>query len=466
MVKAKGKGIDLTEGPILRKILVFSIPVVLTGLLQQIYSATDMIVVGQWSADSEIAVGAVGSCGSLITLIIQLFLGLSLGAGVCVAHDVGAQKYDDVKKTVHTAVPLAAVLGIFVSIFGILAAKPLLVLTGVEDPMLLSQATRYMQAYMLGVTASLVYNYCAAMLRSCGDTTRPMIFLAISGLVNVICNMIAVIGFGLGAIGVGIGTAASNWCAMFMVISYMRKTDGILHLDMRKMKIYKEKFWKIVKIGLPSGIQGSVFSVSNVIVQSAVNSFQSTAIVAGNTAASNIGNMVYTAVNGFYHTTVSFVGQNMGAKKLDRVKKVVFCCMGCIAVLGIFLAVVANVFREPLLSLYGIDSVEAFDTAKLRLLIVVATYWLCGTMDMFCGVMRGMGNSTVPMVVSILGTCAFRIAWIYTVFALRPTLVVLYIVYPISWGFTCVVHGVACILIYKQKKRMFSLGMNRLGNNI
>ena len=455
MTKNKVKSTNLTEGPILKKLILFSIPVILTGLLQQLYNAADMIVVGQWAADSETAMGAVGSCGALITLVVQLFMGLSLGAGVCVAHDIGAGNLDDVRRTVHTAIPLAAILGVIVAAFGVITARPLLALTGVEEPVL-SQAVPYMQAYMLGIPASLVYNYCASMLRSNGDTTRPMIFLAISGLVNVICNFVAVIGFGLGAVGVGIATAISSWCAMIFIVFFMIKSDGILKFRPREMKIHKDKLFKIIRIGLPSGIQGSVFSIANVTVQSAVNGFHSTAILAGNTAASNVGNFVYTSLVGFYHTAISFVGQNMGARKLDRVKKITFQCMLCVTVLGVTLGGLVYIFKHPLLTLYGLDSAESFEAAYYRVAIVVATYFLCGLMDVICGVMRGMGNSTVPMIVSIVGTCAFRLLWIYTVFAVYPTLPVLYAVYPISWILTCIAHGISLFFIYKQKKRQFA----------
>lgn len=455
MIKNNVKSTNLTEGPILKKLILFSIPVILTGLLQQLYNAADMIVVGQWAADSETAMGAVGSCGALITLVVQMFMGLSLGAGVCVAHDIGAGKTDEVRRTVHTAIPLAAILGVVVAAFGIIAARPLLAFTGVEEPVL-SQAVPYMQAYMMGIPASLVYNYCAAMLRSNGDTTRPMIFLAISGLVNVICNFVAVIGFGLGAVGVGIATAISNWCAMIFVIIFLSKSDGVLKFKLREMKIHKDKLFKIIRIGLPSGIQGSVFSLANVTVQSAVNGFHSTAILAGNTAAANVGAFVYTAVNGFYHSAISFVGQNMGARKLDRVKKISFQCTLCVTVFGAFLGALAYIFKHPLLTLYGLDSAEAFEAAYYRMGFVVATYFLCGLMDVICGIMRGMGNSAVPMIVSITGTCAFRMVWIYTVFAAYPTLPMLYVVYPISWLFTCVAHGISLYFIYKQKKRQFA----------
>jgi len=454
-MKIRPQGKNLTEGPILKKLILFSIPVILTGLLQQLYNAADMIVVGQWAADGETAMGAVGSCGSLITLVVQMFMGFSLGAGVCVAHDIGGGKQDEVRRTVHTAIPLAAILGVIVAAFGIITARPLLAFTGVEEPVL-SQAVPYMQAYMLGMPASLVYNYCAAMLRSNGDTTRPMIFLALSGFVNVVCNVIAVLGFGLGAVGVGIATAISNWFAMIFVIIFMMKSNGVLKFNPQEMKIHKDKLFKIIRIGLPSGIQGSVFSVANVTVQSAVNGFHSTAILAGNTAASNVGAFVYTAVNGFYHTAISFVGQNMGARKLERVKKIAVQCMLCVTVFGVFLGALAYIFQHPLLTLYGLDSAEAFEAAYYRMAYVIATYFLCGLMDVLCGIMRGMGNSTVPMIVSITGTCAFRMVWIYTVFAVYPTLPVLYAVYPISWLFTCVAHTISLFFIYKQKKRQFA----------
>lgn len=457
MVKIKRSGITLTEGPILKNMILYAIPIILTGLLQVLYNTVDMVVVGQWAPNGELASGAVGSCSSLINLIVQLFMGLAVGAGVSVAHDIGAQREDDVRRMIHTAVPVAAISGIAVGVFGFIASKYLLELTGVVEP-LLSEAVPYMQAYMVGIPASLVYNYCAAMLRSSGDTTRPMVFLAISGLVNVVANLVAVIGFGMGAVGVGIGTAISNWCAMIFILVYMIREKGIMHLDFRKLRIYRDRLWKIISIGIPSGIQGCVFAVSNVIIQSSINSFKSSAVIAGNTAAGNLEGFVYNVMHAFYDTTLTFAGQNMGAKKLERVKKSYINGMlgGCGS--SIIVCVILLLLAHPLLSMYGIETEEAFSSGIVRMNIIFTFYWMLAAHEVQCGFMRGLGHSMVSMLCSVLGICGIRIIWIYTVFPIWHTLEGLLVIYPVSWGITVVVEAFCCIFIYKHKKALMSRG--------
>jgi len=447
----------ITEGPILGKMIVYAIPIILTGLLQVLYNAVDMIVVGQWAPDGELAAGAVGSCSALINLIVQMFMGLAVGAGVAVAHDIGAKRDEDVQRMIHTAIPVAAIAGIAVGAFGVAAAKYLLELTGVVEP-LLSEAVPYMQAYMMGIPASLVYNYCAAMLRSSGDTTRPMVFLAISGLVNVAANLVAVVGFGLGAVGVGIGTAISNWCAMFLIVGYMLKVKGLMHFDIRKMKIYRDRLWKIISIGVPSGIQGCMFAIANVMIQSAVNSFESPALIAGNTAAGNLEGFVYTVVHAFYDTTLTFVGQNMGAKKLDRVKKTYFCGLAAGCVISLLVSIVILVFAHQLLALYGLETEEAFRTGIERMFIIFPFYWMMGAHESQCGFMRGMGQSMVSMACAVIGICGLRMIWIYTIFQAYHTLEVLLYVYPVSWSITGIVEAICCLLIYRHKKAVMTRG--------
>lgn len=451
MISSISKKMNMTEGPLLGKILLYSIPLICTGMLQLLYNATDTIIAGRYSADGETALAAVGSCGALINLILQLFLGLSVGAGVCVAHDFGAKKYDEVRRTVHTAVPAAMILGVGVAIFGFFAAETLLTWTKVEEEVL-AAAAPYMRAYMVGVPASMVYNYCATMLRSTGDTAHPLIFLSISGVVNVLLNLLMVIVFKLGALGVGIATAASTWLSMIMIVVFMMRSKGCMHLDLRQMKMRRDKLLKMIRIGIPAGLQGCVFSFSNVMIQSAVNGFSRT-VVAGNTAASNIDGFIYTAMNALYHASLTFVGQNVGAKKFDRVRKIILLCSASVAVIGVTMSGLSVVFGRQLLSLYAPGNEGAIDAGMQRMMIVGGTYFLCGQMEVGCGAMRGMGSSIIPMVVSLLGSCALRLLWIDTIFAAFPTTTMLYISYPVSWLLTAATHFICCAFFLRVVKR-------------
>ncbi len=447
------KKLDATSGNLLVKILIYSLPLVATGMLQLLYNAADTVIAGRYSADGEAALAAVGSCGALINLIVNLFMGLSVGAGVCVAHDYGAEQYDGVKRTVHTAVPAAAILGLIVGTVGFIAAEPLLVLTGVREDVL-AQAAPYMRAYMTGIPASMVYNYCASMLRSTGDTAHPLIFLSISGIANVILNVIMVVGFGLGALGVGIATSVSTWLSAVMILVFMMRGRGYLHFDIREMKIHKDKLLKIIRIGLPAGLQSCMFSLSNVMIQSAVNSFELKTFIAGNTAAASIEGFVYIAMNSFYHAALTFVGQNVGAKRYENIAKITWLCTACVLGIGILVGGAAVLFGHQLLGIYAPGNEVAIEYGMRRLYIVAGTYFLCGLMEVSCGVMRGMGNSTAPMIMSLLGSCVFRIVWILTVFAAFHTPEMLYISYPISWIMTSVAQYIgAAITLHSIKKK-------------
>lgn len=397
------KRTDMTEGPLLGKIIRYSIPLIATGMLQLLYNATDMIVVGQFAPNGEAALGAVGSCGALINLIVNLFMGLAVGAGVCVAHDYGARKFDEVRRTVHTAVPTAAILGVIVSVFGFIMAKPLLELTGVQGNVL-DEAVPYMKAYMVGMPASMVYNYCATMLRSKGDTKHPLVFLSISGLANVALNLLMVIVFDMGAVGVGIATAASTWLSMLMILVFMIKSNGSMKLEWRLFHFHKDKLFAMLRFGIPAGLQGCVFSLSNVVIQSSVNMLDAGRdfVVAGNAAAANIDGFIYTAMNSIYHATLTFVGQNVGAKKYHRIKRIIGVCSATVGVIGVVMSCAAVIFGQPLLSLYAPGNERAIAFGMLRMGIVSATYFLCGFMEVGCGVMRGLGSSIVPMMVSVV----------------------------------------------------------------
>lgn len=443
---------NLTEGALLPKIILFTLPLIATAVLQLLFNTADTVVVGRWGGSTpeecETALAAVGSCGALTNLIVNLFFGLSVGAGVCVAHDIGAKQYKEVSRVVHTSVLAALICGVVVTVFGFVMAPTLLTLMK-TDPVVLDEAVPYMRAYFCGMPANMLYNYCASMMRSSGDTTRPLAFLSIAGVANVLLNLVMVLVFHAGAMGVGVATAASQWVSCILIVGYMMRMDGPCRIELKKLRIDSSKLSKIVLIGLPAGIQGTLFSFSNVLIQSSVNSFGKV-VVAGNTAASNLDSYVYATQNSLYHTALTFVGQNVGAHKYQRVRKSILWCTLVVTVVGLSVGGVLVMFGKPLLHIFVPEGGAVVEAGMVRLSIMGVFYFLCGLMEVGCGVMRGLGKSITPMIVSLLGSCVFRVVWICTVFALFPTLKVLYISYPISWALTGAVHYLFCFATLKK----------------
>lgn len=448
---------SFTEGPLLSKIILFALPLIATAVLQLLFNTADTVVVGRWGGSTpeecETALAAVGSCGALTNLIVNLFLGLSVGAGVCVAHDIGAGDQEGVSRVVHTSVLASLISGAVVTVFGLCMARPLLALMG-TDPAVLDQAVPYMCAYFCGMPANMLYNYCAAMLRSSGDTTRPLAFLSVAGIVNVVLNLIMVIVFGMGAVGVGIATAVSQWISCILIVCFMMRTDGPCHITLSKLHVDRIKLRKIVMIGLPAGIQSTLFSVSNVLIQSTVNSFGKV-VVAGNTAGANLDGYIYATQNALYHTALTFVGQNVGARKHDRVKKSLLRCIAVVSVVGITVGMAMYLFGRPLLGLFAPGNTGAIEAGMTRLSIMATTYFLCGLMEVGCGTMRGLGKSLAPMFISLIGSCLFRIVWIYTVFPFSPTLKMLYISYPVSWSLTALTFFCFCAHYLSKLKKQW-----------
>lgn len=444
---------DLTEGPLFKQIVLFTIPLMLTGILQTLYNAADMMVLGIFA--SETAMGSVGACGALIAMIINTFFGLSVGASVYVARYMGAKNYEGITKVVHTSTLFAGICGIVVAIFGFFCAKPLLMLMGTPDAQLV-EAVPYMQAYFTGVPASIIYNYLAAILRSSGDTKRPLIFLASSGIVNVVLNFILVYFFNMGAVGVGISTAVSQYVALTLISIHMLRMNGPCKLELKKLAIDKTTLGNIVRLGLPAGLQGTLFALSNVLIQSTVNSY-GPIVVNGNSASSNIENFIYISMNALHHTALTFVGQNLGAGKKERVRPTVLYCVGLVSFVGIFMGSIALLLGENLLSIYAHGDAETIAAGLRRMSIIASTYFTCGIMDVLCGFSRGMGKSLTPMIISLLGSCALRILWIYTICPIAPdNITLLYVSYPVSWIITSCAHLVTCIIVYnhigKQRK--------------
>ncbi len=441
---------NMTEGPLLGRMILFTLPVMASGVLQLIFNAADVAVVGKFVG--EAAMAAVGSCGSLINLITNLFIGLAVGAGVIAAQDLGAKRYDDVRKLISTALTSSLIGGVIVGVFGFLLAEPLLRLMDTPDDVLV-EAVPYMRAYFCGMPGCLVYNYLAAILRSGGDTRRPLYFLTAAGVVNVLLNLIMVLGFGMGAIGVGIATAASQYVAAGLTVVYMLSRRD--HFRITGFAVSAQKLLRMITIGLPAGLQGCMFSLSNVIIQSAVNGY-ATVVIAGNTAAGNLEGFIYIAMNSVYQTALTFVGQNVGAGKFKRIKKISFLCVAMVMVIGLVLGESVVIFGPYLLRLYvdGENSAAVIAAGMNRLSVICAFYFLCGLMDVACGILRGMGRAVQPMIVSLLGSCAFRIVWVAAVCPLYPdNILALYISYPISWIITGGVHYLFCFYFYRRLTR-------------
>ncbi|MBR1683613.1 MAG: MATE family efflux transporter [Clostridia bacterium] len=447
-VRRKKYEMDMTQGALLPEILIFSGPLILTGILQLLYNAADVVVVGQFAGATSLA--AVGSTGSLINLIVNIFMGLSVGASVMVARYFGAGDAKAVQDVVHTSITVALISGFIVGLFGFFMAKPILRLMDSPDDVI-DLATLYVRIYFLGMPFNLLYNFGAGILRAIGDTKRPLYYLTISGAANVALNLLLVIVFHMDVAGVAIATVVSQAISMVLVILCLMRSHTVIHLNLKKLCVRKDALLGIIRVGLPAGLQGSLFSISNVMIQSAVNSFQSTAM-AGNAAASNLEGFVYTAMNSIYQADLTFASQNFGARKPERVKKTLINCLGTVAVIGLALGLFFLTFDRFLLSIYNSDP-AVIDYGVLRMHIILPTYFLCGLMDVMVGQMRGIGYSILPMIVSLTGACLFRIIWIMTIFAMPQyhTLQVLYISYPVSWGLTFAIH-LACYLFVARKK--------------
>ncbi len=457
----KRRTVDMLNGPLLPNILLYALPLIASGLLQLLYNAADLIVVARFTGGTALA--AVGSTGPLVNLIVNVFIGVSVGAGVAIARAFGAGNRKDIHESVHTAMGISVVSGIVTMVIGLIIAPYALQWMG-SPPEVIDQSTLYLRIYFLGMPAMMVYNFGAAILRSVGDTKRPLYILALAGMVNVALNLVLVIVFHLGVAGVAIATTASQVISAALVVVCLVRADGIYRYHIRKTRIYKDKLLEMLRLGIPAGIQGSIFSISNIVIQSSINSFGAAA-VAGSAAAGNIEGFVYVAMNAMYQTCMAFTAQNVGARQPARLKKVLFACLGLVTAIGLTLGMLVYFCGEPLLSLYTsasantgtVSNADILARGMERLAIIATTYFLCGIMEVLVGAMRGMGSSWTPMIVSIAGVCGIRIVYIFTVFAfLYHTLTSLYISYILSWTVTAAIHAVCLFVKHKKTVRELS----------
>lgn len=444
----KRNSINMLEGPLLSRIFSYTVPIILSGVLQLLFNAVDLVVVSNWGGDEALA--AVSATGSLITLITNLFMGLSVGAGITVARSLGQGRYDDVQKTIHTAVPIAIISGIILTVIGVVFSEYFLELMGTDEDVI-KDAALYMRIYFCGITFSMLYNFGAAILRATGDTQGPLIYLTISGIANVVLNIFFVTVFNMTVDGVAIATVISLGISTLLTYTNLIKRTDECRLNIKKLCIDKRALASIVRIGLPSGIQGALFSISNVLIQSSINSFGDIAM-AGNGAANSIEGFIYTSMNAFSHTTQNFVSQNYGAKKFKRIKKVTLLSIIMVTVIGAGMGGVIYLFRAPLVSIYT-DNPVAANYAYIKLLYVGVFYFLCGIMETIAGTIRGLGSSVTPMIVSLIGACLLRIVWILTVFEQNRTFETLFLSYPVTWIITIAMHTVVLLAIYKKKKK-------------
>ena len=441
---------SMLSGSLYSGIIFYTIPIILTGLLQLLFNAADLIVVGRFCGSVSIA--AVSATGTITNLIVNMFMGLSVGAGVSVAHGLGGNRSEEVRKTVHTALPTAFVGGVILTVIGVVFAKDFLVLMKTPESVL-PLSTTYMQIYFGGIIFSMIYNFSASILRAAGDTKSPLLFLTIAGVINVMLNLVFVTVFHMNVAGVALATTISQAVAAVLVVIALTKRTDACKLYLGKLRFYKAPLLKMIRIGLPAGIQGSLFSISNVIIQSSINSFGSEALISGTGAASNLEGFVYVTMNSFCQTSLNYTGQNAGAHQYKRVKKAFGINLMYVASIGIFLSTIIYTFGRQLLSIYIVDSQEAISYGIIRFNYVCLPYFLCGLMEVSTGALRGLGASFIPMCISVLGICGIRIGWIYTIFQVPQyhTPNCLYLSYSITWIITFLAQTIALFIIYRKK---------------
>ncbi|MGN1100960.1 MAG: MATE family efflux transporter [Huintestinicola sp.] len=438
---------DMCSGSIMKKMLIFTLPLMFSSILQLLFNAADIVVVGRFAGDNSLA--AVGSTTALINLLTNLFVGLSIGANVTAARNYGAKREEALSRTVHTSITISIISGVILTVIGIFGAKEMLRLMSTPDE-IIDLAADYLRIYFAGITASMIYNFGSALLRAIGDTKRPLYYLMTAGVVNVVMNLLFVIVLKMDVSGVALATVISECLSAFLVVRCLMKETGAIKLVLKKLRVHKQELAAIIHIGLPAGFQGIVFALSNVVIQSSVNLFGNV-MVAGNSAAANIEGFVYVAMNAFYQATLSFMSQNFGAGEYKRLNKILFCGEICVTVVGVTLGNLALFFGEPLLRIYT-DNPDVIAAGMVRLGYISRTYALCGIMDVLVGALRGIGYSVPPMIVSIVGVCGLRLLWISTVFQIPEyhTVETVFLSYPISWILTIIVHLICYITVRKK----------------
>ncbi len=444
------KRVDMLNGPLLGPVILFALPLMLTSILQLLFNAADIIVIGKFSTQEALA--AVGSTGPVINLTVNIFIGISIGASVIMGKYLGARDFENSQLTLHTSILISVIGGFMVMALGYFASGQILAMMNTPEEVL-KLATLYLKIYFLGMPGAMVFNFGSSLLRSAGDTRSPLYFLAFSGVVNVVLNLILVIYFKMGVAGVAIATAVSQYVSAALIIISLMKGDQVMKLDLKKLKISWNLVGDMLKIGIPAGLQGALFSISNIMIQSTINSFGS-AVMAGNTAAGNIEGFVYMGMNAIYQAALSFTSQNMGAKQYHRIRDIYKTTMLVVTGIGLVMGMGSYFLGNHLLKLYTNDA-EVIMYGLERLSVVAFYYALCGLMDVQVGVLRGMGYSISPMIISLIAVCGLRIIWILFAFPLNPTRLMVYWSYPVTW----IAAAIPLFILYRR-------GIKKLDNNI
>lgn len=443
---------DMCNGPLLKKIIIFAVPLMCSSILQLLFNAADIVVVGRFAGDNSLA--AVGSTSSLINLLTNLFMGLSVGVNVLVSRFYGGRQERELSETVHTAMTISVLGGLILTVIGFFGAEQILHWMKAPEEVL-SLSALYLRIYFLGMTAMMVYNFGSAILRAVGDTQRPLYYLFFSGIVNVLLNLLFVIRFHMDVAGVAWATAISQCISAILVVRCLILEDSSIQLNLKQLRIHKDKLFRILQIGLPAGFQGTIFSFANVVVQSSINTFGAV-VVAGSSAALNIEGFVYMSMNAFYQAAISFTGQNVGAGKYERINRILYCSIGCALVVGLLTGNAAVLFGKQLVGIYS-GSPEVIEQGVLRLKYLCMPYAICGMMDVMVGMLRGLGYAIMPMIVSLIGACGLRLLIITTLFQVEAfhKVTTVYMAYPISWTITFCTHVVCYILIRKKLAKVW-----------
>lgn len=439
---------DMTEGPFTSKIIRFALPLMFTGVLQLIYNTADTVIVGKFSGKQALA--AVGSTGSLVALILNVFMGLAMGAGVMVARYLGSRDAEKIKQCTHTAMALSVLSGITVGIIGFFASGVMLKLMNVEADVLVLSSL-YLKIYFIGAPGMLVFNFGASIARACGDTKRPLYILFFSGIVNVILNLVLVILFEAGVVGVAVATVVSQYLSALFIVLYLVRSDTVIRINLKELKINKRELWNIVKIGVPAGIQNSLFSIANVIIQSAVNSFGENAM-AGIAAGSNFDSYIYTCTNAFTQTTMTFTSQNVGARRFENLNKVFLRCIFFVCIFGAALSGIGFIFSDFIVGIFS-DVPEVIAIGSERMKLIMPFYLFCSLQDLVAGQIRGLGKSTETMIASLITTCGMRLLWIFVFLPMNRTLINLFIAYPVSWFAAFVTLSVLYIVLKRKVEK-------------
>ena len=440
------KSMDMANGPLLKNILIFSIPLIFSNILQMFFNSADTIIVGKFAGDKALA--AVGSTGSIVFLITSLFNGLATGTNVVVARYIGTGNKDKIKDSVHTSIALATAGGIVLTFIGLFFSKVFLRMMSTPEDFIDLSAT-YMRIYFMGVIFLLLYNFGSAILRSKGDTQRPLYFLLISGVLNIVLNFITVYFFHLSVIGAASATVASEALSAFLVLNVLFHEEDATRLDMKHLYFDKESILNIMRIGIPAGLSGAVFALSNVVIQSSINSFNSTDVVAGNAAGNNVENYVYIGYMAFTQATITFTSQCMGAGRFDRIKQIMVTTMAMVVV-GAIIMGTAVYLAGPFVLRFYTDKPEVVAVGMVRIRLVASLLVLNGILDVFVNSLRGMGVSTLPTILMVVGICGVRLLWIYTMFPIHHTLESIYLCFPISWAVTSIIEFILWIIVYRR----------------